>query len=471
MNSSFLKPSLKEGRRLVPVFLLAAILWVGCRAHEAAQPVGMDETEAVAVQVKPAEHRPITQAVQAIGCCEAPLNKRATLAPAVEGRVLRILAQPGDAVTKGQPIVQFDPRIAEANLQEKKAARNELLSALALLKALPRPEQQKMEQLLIEEAKNEIRKAEAVIERLQPLLERKEIPRQQMFDAKIALEQARLKQQKAETQFQVLMLGPRPEAVKEAEDRIATAEAAVAAAQTQCDLLTLRSPLDGVLGRITCRIGQTVAPGTPVGDVTDSRQLDALLWLPPHDRRLVRVGQKAQIQATDSVKDRPGSRTPPTDVLAGRVEFVGPVADPQTGNFPARVHFDNPEERFGIGQTVAVAITVREKKDALVVPAKAVFDLEEGALLNVVRGGKSVVLHPQVGIRNKQWVEIQGTDLKAGEPVIVEGGWGLPAGTEVRVENTGSPAERGNQENLPAERGNQERGSSSPGESPAGGKP
>ena len=62
----------------------------------------------------------------------------------------------------------------------------------------------------------------------------------------------------------------------------------------------------------------------------------------------------------------------------------------------------------------------------------AVFDLEEGPLLNVVRGGKSVTLHPQIGIRDKQWAEVEGTDLKAGEPVIVEGGWSLPDGTNVK---------------------------------------
>jgi multidrug efflux pump subunit AcrA (membrane-fusion protein) len=123
---------------------------------------------------------------------------------------------------------------------------------------------------------------------------------------------------------------------------------------------------------------------------------------------------------------------PPSMPPSGRVEFVGQVADPQTGNFPARVLLDNAEQKLGVGQTVAVALTVREKQAALVVPADAVFDLEEGALLNVVRGGKSVALRPQVGIRDKQWVEVQGTDLKAGEPVITQGGWSLPEGTIVK---------------------------------------
>jgi RND family efflux transporter MFP subunit len=343
-----------------------------------------------------------------------------------------MLAQPGDTVKQGQPIIQLDPRVAESTLNEKKAARDELRSSLILLKASPRPEEQKIKQLAVENAKIGVRKAEAAVERLQPLLERKEIAPQQMFEAKLALEQARVAQQDAETQLTVLMLGPRREAVKEAEDRITGAEMAVATAQTQCDLLTIRSPIEGVLDKITCRLGQTVATGTPVGEIVDTRQLYALLWLPPRDARLVRIGQKARVEAAHVVKEPAAGNAAPAKPPPGRVECVGQVADPQTGNFPVRVLVDNAAHSLGVGQTVAVALTVREIQDALVVPADAVFDLEEGALLNVVRDGKSVVLHPQIGIRNKQWVEVQGTDLKAGEPVITQGGWSLPDGTVVK---------------------------------------
>jgi HlyD family secretion protein len=298
---------------------------------------------------------------------------------------------------------------------------------------LPRPEEQKIKQLAVDDAKIGVKKAEAIVERLQPLLARKEIPQQQMFDAKVAVEQARVQQQQAEAQLVLLMLGPRPEAVKEAEQRIAGADLAVAAAETQRDLLTIRSPIDGVLDKITCRLGQTVAVGTPVGEVVDTRQLYALLWLAPHDAGLVRVGQKAGIEAIRSVKDPPARGETPATQPSGRVAFVGRVADPQTGNFPVRVLLDNSQQRLGVGQTVAVAITVREKQAALVAPVAALFDLEDGALLTVVRGGKSVSLRPQIGIRDKQWVEVLGTDLKAGEPVITQGGWSLADGTAVQA--------------------------------------
>ena len=64
----------------------------------------------------------------------------------------------------------------------------------------------------------------------------------------------------------------------------------------------------------------------------------------------------------------------------------------------------------------------------------------------MVRDGKTVVLHPEVGKPGKGWVAVAGTDLKEGEPVIVEGGYNLPEGTAVltgkRRESTRTSSKR-----------------------------
>ena len=65
----------------------------------------------------------------------------------------------------------------------------------------------------------------------------------------------------------------------------------------------------------------------------------------------------------------------------------------------------------------------------LQVPAAAIIDMGEGPALTVVRDGKTVVLHPEIGKASKGWVAITKTDLKEGEPVIVEGGYNVPEGT------------------------------------------
>ena len=66
-------------------------------------------------------------------------------------------------------------------------------------------------------------------------------------------------------------------------------------------------------------------------------------------------------------------------------------------------------------------------------PVEAIYDLGEGPVLNVVRDGKVAVMHPELGREHEGWVPVSGTDLKAGEPVIVEGGYNLPEETPVNT--------------------------------------
>jgi len=128
--------------------------------------------------------------------------------------------------------------------------------------------------------------------------------------------------------------------------------------------------------------------------------------------------------------------------LPGKVIFVGRVADAQTGNLPVHVVIDNTDDRFAVGQVVSARITVNEKAGVLAVPLAALMDVGEGNVLNVVRDGKSQRAQPEIGIRDKTWVEISGTDLKeplkADELVIVEGGYNLPDGTAVALKSAES---------------------------------
>ena len=78
-----------------------------------------------------------------------------------------------------------------------------------------------------------------------------------------------------------MMIGPRPEAIAEAEGKIKTADALVAFSQAHLDYHTIRSPIDGVLDSLTCHPGQTIAIGSPIGEVVDTRQVFAVVWLPP----------------------------------------------------------------------------------------------------------------------------------------------------------------------------------------------
>src|ERR1043165_6009167 len=111
-------------RVLLALGLLAA---AGCGAsHAPGDPAGGNEKsaeEAVKVHAVAAEKRTLWESISGLGKCEALPDRMASEAPVIEGQVSRILVKLGDRVTRGQPLVELDSRIAKANLDEKAATR------------------------------------------------------------------------------------------------------------------------------------------------------------------------------------------------------------------------------------------------------------------------------------------------------------------------------------------------------------
>lgn len=391
----------------------------------------------VILSVKSVERRSIGQSITALGRCEAVPQKQALITPVIGGQVATILAQLGDAVTSGQPIVQLDTTLAQADLAEKQAARDSLIATMRSLESLPRIEERRTAELAIEQADIAVGRAQALVERLQPLRARNEVPEAQVFEAEEALKQAQVQKQTAQAQFDLLMLRPRKEVLAEAQSKIKMADEAVATSQVRLNLHTIGTPISGVLDRLTCRPGQTIAIGAPIGEIIDSQQVLAVVWLPVNRRRMIHVGQIARISA-NAISSAATEEADSTQTLDGKVVYVGQSADAQTGNVPLHISVDNRRGELTIGQPLYVNIVVEEPSHKLCVPLDAIHDEGEGAAVTVVRDGKTVVLYPKLGARASGWIAVSDTDLKVGESVAVAGAYNLPDGTLVSVESENS---------------------------------
>ncbi len=171
-----------------------------------------------------------------------------------------------------------------------------LKAALDLLTAEPRPEERKGLEIAIDQASSAVARAQDALDRLRPLVARKEASAAQMFDAEQLLVQAQLGQKSAEAQLALLLAGPRPEAVAESKARLGAAEEALKLAQEHLALHSIRSPIDGVLDSLTCHPGQTVAAGFAIGEIVQASQVNVVVWLPPLVASKVAVGQTARLE-------------------------------------------------------------------------------------------------------------------------------------------------------------------------------
>ena len=80
---------------------------------------------------------------------------------------------------------------------------------------------------------------------------------------------------------------------------------------------------------------------------------------------------------------------------------------------------------------MGVTITVDEHSGVLEVPSAAILDLGEGPSSASSGTARPSCSTPKSAHAHEGWVAVAGTDLKEGEPVIVEGGYNLPEGTAV----------------------------------------
>ena len=182
-------------------------------------------------------------------------------------------------------------------------------------------------------------------------------------------------------------------------------------------------PSIGVVAAILVPAGQPVdGNGTPVIEVADTKVLD--LRAPVSAARVgdVSVGQRAEL-------DVEGVGT-----VAGAVEAIAPLVDPTTNTVVVRIRVPNDEGRLRGGMFARGAI-LGAPHPGLAVPRAALLPGDGGAATNVaVVDGEGVVSHRalSLGAEAGDVVEVRG-GLKAGERVIVAGGYALPDGTKVEI--------------------------------------
>jgi RND family efflux transporter MFP subunit len=289
----------------------------------------------------------------------------------VSGRVDRVMVAEGDAVKAGQPLAHVEAQPLRDRVSEAEA---ETVQSRAQLE-----------------------NARTRLERAEHLWKDGIASRQEVDDARAALVAA--------------------------DSSVKKAQAVGGTATVQLDRATLRAPIAGVVAAILVPAGQPVdGSGMPVVEIADTRELD--LRAPVAAARIgeVRVGQKAELQVE-------GAGT-----VLGAVEAIAPLVDTATNTVIVRVRVANPDGRLRGGMFSRGAL-LGEPHDGLAVPKSALLpgDGGDASVLAIVLPNNTVArraarLGPEAG----ELVEVL-DGLKAGERVIVAGGYTLPEGTQVDV--------------------------------------
>jgi len=228
-------------------------------------------------------------------------------------------------------------------------------------------------------------------------------------------------------------------AVAKAEASSASVEAARAelkTAELNLGYTQVSSPIDGVMGRALLKVGGLVT--------AYSTQLTTVYSVDPmyvnfsiSERRLLALQERLGRAPSQTAKGVPpfqliladGSRYP----HPARLNFISPAVDRSTGTLAVRLEVDNPEHLLRAGQFARVVVVAQELNDALVVPQRAVQDLQGKNYLWIIdRDQKAQQRDVTMGSRlGNDWIVEKG--LEPGDRVIVDGVQKLKPGTEVRT--------------------------------------
>jgi membrane fusion protein (multidrug efflux system) len=201
-----------------------------------------------------------------------------------------------------------------------------------------------------------------------------------------------------------------------------SARAAYDLARLELDYTEIEAPISGIVSERLIKVGNTIAIGDPVFNITDLDPLLAYLFVPEREFRKLRSGQSAEV-TLDAI---PGER------FEAQILRISPVVDPQTGTFKVTLAVQDQADRLKPGMFGRFRIVYDARENAVLVPRVAVVDDEESQAVFVVEDGQARQRDVRVGYSRGDKVEIV-EGLDGGERVVTIGQTGLAEGTRVEV--------------------------------------
>ena len=209
--------------------------------------------------------------------------------------------------------------------------------------------------------------------------------------------------------------------------QVDAAKAALEASQLDLGYATITAPLDGLIGTTKVKTGNLVGRGESTLLVTIS-QIDPILFRAGiAEAEYLKVARRVSEQRAQGIAQ--GEKIPIELILAdgtvhpheGQLDAVERNIDTLTGTIALQIKFPNPERLVRPGQFGRVRFVIDKKEGALLVPQRAVQELQNLYNLAVVGADNKVSFRTvKVGPREGNlWVIEEG--LKPGERVIVEG--------------------------------------------------
>jgi RND family efflux transporter MFP subunit len=421
---------------IVAFFVTAAVLSFARPSKPAAAAPPPLEVEVVSVEQT---NVPIYK--EWIGTTDGMVN--AEIKAQVTGYLLRQDFKEGSFVKKGQLLFEIDPRpfqaaVDQANGQvaqfqgQLEQATSQVAQAEAQLEAANSQLSQAQAQLAQAQA-NQV-KAQLDVDKYRPLAEQKAVTQQEYDNAaqsnvasKAQVDAARagVEAAKAQLAHAKAQVGTAKAGIATAKGQLENAKATVNTAVLNLGFTRITAPIDGIVGIATAQVGNLVnatsGPLTTVSTVNPIKvyftlsEQEYLGYTRPSLSDAEQSGRLDQLELELILAD--GSTYPEK----GKFYFADREVDPKTGAIRMAGVFPNAGNLLRPGQYGRVRAVTSVKDAALLVPQRAVSELQGIYQVAVVGPDNKINIHTvKLGEKSgSMWVVEDG--LHAGESVVAEG--------------------------------------------------
>lgn len=204
-------------------------------------------------------------------------------------------------------------------------------------------------------------------------------------------------------------------------------EARLANARLDLEKCTVRSPIDGRVGKIDVHVGHLIEGSGST--LTTVAQMDPLVVEFAVTEKEFPQFPKEQIPFEMSTLCSEGT------CRSGKVTFVDNAFDSKTGLIVIRGKVENPDYSIRPGQSVRVKLPLSVIPGAVIIPQKAIRYNQTGPYIYVVKDDNTVEVR-QITLGLEQGLDQQVLEgLKPEERIILEGHLRLSPGAKVEVQS------------------------------------
>ncbi len=247
------------------------------------------------------------------------------------------------------------------------------------------------------EAEAALKKYQTDVARLEPLVEKKAVPQQDLDNSRASLDMGKA--------------------------NVLTAQSRVESAQLNLGYCDVLAPISGLIGAKQVSIGDLVGKGEPTLLATMSTLDPIWFYCNVSEVSYIKVKEWSAKVGKDIFS------LPLTLILADSSEhpepgtfiFIDRAVDVKTGTLRMRAKFPNPKKILRPGMFARVRVDLGTRKDSLEVPERAVVELQGKTFLWVIdQDGKASQRAVKVGEQNgPNFIVNEG--VKPGERIVVEG--------------------------------------------------